>query len=183
LFAPAITLFAVSYLLHPSFLFRYFGYSTMAYALLAAGGVAALPGGKWRNLAATVLIGLAVYQTAIMPRPFRPNFKGAAEHIAREGGAEDPVVVLKGEHAWPFRFVSGFAPGRVFDMESIGELHQRLLDLSTSHDNSWVVTWHWDRIDALEEWMSSQGFGFDSRETGGIPPVILHHVVFRQDPR
>lgn len=177
LIVPPLALFVVSALWRPCFLYRYVIYSSLPMYIILAAAVTSLKGARARTMLCLLLCALYVHQLPALQGPFRPDYRAAAQQIERDGGADDPVLILKNLNAIPFRYQCRLPEARLVVFEGITELRDEAVRRSGNGQAVWVLMWRWDRTEEFEERMEALGMTVTLTTLGGMPPLHMYRVA------
>ncbi len=181
---PAVLLYITSLVYRPCMFPRYTVHSSLAFYLLAGGGVAVLRGTPGRVAAMLLLAGLLLYQNGLLhPGPQRTDWKSAGAYIAENADGDD--VVLVKETTWRDVFLYNFEeppPVPVAGVDHVGNIAAWYLEHCGAPETVvWGVIPHryFDAGgDALfEEEAEKAGLEYSLEEFGGIKHVLVYRLT------
>jgi len=193
---PPLILYTLSHLWRPMIMPRYTMHCSIAFYLLAGGGVAAL---RWNAARVPVLLLLFfgyAYQHAItLEGPHHPDWKHAGEHIRENADPEDVILI----HDWLWRRVGAYNLGpvqnviswggnhRYWEFENLAELGFNWLEIDAPKESSpgeqrglWMMVrmpyYVPHSATLLEEALTSRGLAFEHWEFKGMQHVWVYRV-------
>lgn len=191
-FLPLLILFTLSHLWRPMLMPRYTMHSSMAFYLLAGGGVAAFTAAWLRALPAALIALMYAYQQGLVfDGPHRTNWSGAANFLKQHADDDDLILVEN----WLWKRVFTYSLGPVPQVvtyaskfDTLAELSRTWLDGAYPKDPAnpeprglWIVVnnnyFNMAPAFALEEELAKRGMQWRNTYIQGIEGIWIYEVA------
>ncbi len=173
---PVTALYAVALVWRPCYFDRYVLYSSFGLYVVMAGTLVNLPAPRLRHAAIGVIVMACLYQSLVLPRPFRADYQAAARAVAADPAPNTVVHALKQFNALGVRYSHPVSRDRIVTFEGYPELCAETLRAAEDGKTVWAVFYRWDNIEDFVQKMHDASLHCFCREFGGMPPLSACRV-------
>ncbi len=174
---PLCVLGVASFVWRPCFVYRYVLYSSLALCTLFGAGVSAIPRPWARRTVLACFALMACYQlTAIGGGPFRPDWRGAGEHIEARLQPADTVIAFQPLNQVALEYNSLLPRAQIMGAQVWSEVCDAIPPALEKGGAVWVAVWLWTPPTKFEDFFRSQNLAVESTDFQGWPNVRVYRV-------
>ncbi len=173
---PVAALYAAALVWRPCYFDRYVLYSSFGLYVLMAGTLVNLPYPRLRHAATGLIVIAYLYQSLVLPRPFRAEYQEMARAVATDPAPDIVVHALKQFNALGVRYSRPLSRDRIVTFEGYPELCVETLRAAEDGKTVWAVFYRWENIEDFVQNMHGASLHCFCREFGGMPPLSACRV-------